>query len=191
MRISKRERWLVVLLAIVAVVVFMMNGDDTGAASPETATGRLSVSQLLGQYRHIHPLESTPAKQMAATTGGRNIFQYGSRDPGPMTAEAAAAREKARTEAEQAAADRMLEMDNAALIDPGLPGIDFELVGVVIAGDARAAVITREPELYLVQEQEPFLAHFVLKEVRPDGILVGYAGKEETTFIQLEKSRGF
>ena len=190
MKITNRERTLLVMLAVVAVIVFFMGGEELGVPVQEQRVANLPVSRILNQYQRVRPLENVSVPEQRETVStGRNIFMYGARQaataqPTPeqmQQDQLAAEQEAARIE------QLKLEQEQGMRVPP----VNFELVGLVVADHARAAVITREPELYLVREGELFLEQYILREVHADHVVIGYKGFDEQTTIELENSRGF
>ncbi len=190
MKITNRERTLIVILAVVAVIVFLMQGEDMSVPVEEQRVANISVSNVLNQYQHVRPLEEVPVSvQQEAASTGRNIFMYGAHQA--VTVQSTSEQmEQAQLAAQQEAArieQLKLEQEQGTRVPP----VNFELVGLVVADHARAAVITREPELYLVREGDIFLEQFILREVHADRVVIGYKGFDEQTTIELENSRGF
>jgi len=68
--------------------------------------------------------------------------------------------------------------------------VDFQVIGVILAGPVRGVVITRAPEVFVIEESQQFLDHFILKSVKREGIVIGYTDFKDELFIPLKKDGG-
>lgn len=188
MKISKREKILTIVLILTAVVIFMMGDDTDGPRQDSSALTRINNKAVFDRYRHVRPFPViVPKDKSGRDANTRNIFWFGNTMPEPAKLtpqqEAAETQTKADTEA-------MKKEANQTPTGPQPPDIDFKLMGVILAGSVRAAVITRAPELFVVRESQTFLNDFILQKVKRDGVVIGYTGFENKSYIPLEKAGG-
>ncbi len=195
MNINKREKVLLGLLLVSALVVWMIGGEGDGTVSNEIDQPLVSPGRIFKQYRRIRPIpELKPVKPVTSGTKGRNIFQFGSRSipdfpdkgPGSKTENTGNSGISASGEGGTSAT---LELSGKP-VAPQPPEVDFQIEGIILAGPVRAAVITRTPELFVVRESQRFLKHFILKSVKRKGIVIGYTGFKDELFIPLKKDGG-
>lgn len=194
MKISRREKLLAGALLVTALIVWMLSGEGNRRVPGETETPLVSSGRIFEKYRRIRSLpDMKNVKQADKTVSGRNIFQFGSRTISSGQSESL---------------EGLSGEDNGSLMntvsgktgegqeisgeptEPQPPDVDFQVAGIILAGSAHAAVITRAPELFVVGESQQFLNHFILKSVKREGIVIGYIDFEDELFIPLKKDGG-
>ncbi|NOY24110.1 MAG: hypothetical protein GXO70_11460 [Acidobacteria bacterium] len=194
MKVSKREKLLSGALLATLFIVWMLSGEGNGVTSEETGTPLVSSGRIFEQYRRIRPLPMLKnAKQQEKTVSQRNIFQFGSRTVGigrnGTSGELSDNENGAQMNTGEKKAGGNHELSGDAGT-PQPPDVDFQVVGIILAGATHAAVITRSPELFVVRESQHFLDHFILKSVKREGIVIGYIDFKDELFIPLKKDGG-
>ena len=194
MRISQREKLLSGALLVTAFIVWMLSGEGVGGAPDDVEIPSVTSGRIFEQYRRIQPLPTLKTgKDTDKTMSKRNIFQFGNRtvDVGQNDTSAGLSARKGDAQiakgSNQAVGDGGLSSELAA---PQPPDVDFKVIGVILAGQMRAAVITRAPEVFVIEESQQFLDHFILKNVKREGIVIGYTDFKDELFIPLKKDGG-
>ncbi len=194
MRISQREKLLSGALLITAFIVWILSGEGVGGIPDDVEMPSVSSGRIFEQYRRIQPLPTLKTgKETDKTMSKRNIFQFGSR-----TVNVGQNDRSAGLSAQEGDA-QIADGSNQAIGDGGLssgsatqqpPDVDFQVIGVILAGKVRGAVITRAPEVFVIEESQQFLDHFILKSVKREGIVIGYTDFKDELFIPLKKDGG-
>ena len=194
MRISQREKLLSGALLVTAFIVWILSGEGVGGVPDDVEMPSVTSGRIFEQYRRIQPLPTLKTvKDTDKTMSGRNIFQFGSRtvDVGQDDTSAGLSAQEGDAQiadgSNQAVGDGGLSSESAV---PQPPDVDFKVIGVILAGQMRAAVITRAPEVFVIEESQQFLDHFILKSVKREGVVIGYTDFKDELFIPLKKDGG-
>ena len=194
MKISKREKVLSGALLVTAFIVWMLSGEGNGVVPGEAETPMVSSGRIFKQYRRIRPLPFLKSEKPGnAPISKRNIFQFGNRTVEIGKNSDLAGSKKGKnavgmgTGITGPADGKSLSAEPAA---PKPPPVDFKVAGIIMAGGEHAAVIVRAPELFVVEESQQFLNHFILKSVKRKGIVIGYTDFKDELFIPLKKDGG-
>ncbi|BBB32471.1 hypothetical protein TTHT_0915 [Thermotomaculum hydrothermale] len=79
MKISSREKGLIILLIIVALIVFLMPGEENISLTEKSNLSKTTINTLIAKYKYIKPFNFKSVKNYKGQsfTLKRNIFQYG------------------------------------------------------------------------------------------------------------------
>ena len=190
MKITSREKGLIILLIVVALIVFMIPGDENISLNGNQKISKTVINILIAKYRHIKPFKFEEKKKANNSTFvlKRNIFQYGSIAPNfnNQFQQQENKEEKERLEKEK---QKLKDME-----EPGktLPQINFKILGTItVANGTKAIVVTKGPELFVFKEGETMFDKFILKSVDKTSVTIGYKGFEDVKTINLENKGGF
>ncbi len=190
MKITSREKGLIILLIIVALIVFLIPGDEEISLTGNSKVSKTVINILITKYRHIKPFEFEEKKRVNNSTFvlKRNIFQYGSIAPNfnNQLQRQETKEEKERLEKEK---QKLKEMEEST---KSIPPIDFKILGTItVANGIKAIVVTKGPELFVFKEGETMFDKFILKSVDKTSVTIGFKGFEDVKTINLENKGGF
>ncbi|PJB80114.1 MAG: hypothetical protein CO090_04540 [Acidobacteria bacterium CG_4_9_14_3_um_filter_49_7] len=194
MKISQREKLLSGALLVTAFIVWMLSGEGVGGAPDDVEIPSVTSGRIFEQYRRIQPLPTLKTgKETDNTMSKRNIFQFGSRTVNVEQNDTSAGLSAQESDTQ------ITDGSNSTVGEGGLssetatpqpPDVDFQVIGVILAGPVRGVVITRAPEVFVIEESQQFLDHFILKSVKREGIVIGYTDFKDELFIPLKKDGG-
>jgi len=194
MKISQREKLLSGALLVTAFIVWMLSGEGVGGAPDDVEIPSVTSGRIFEQYRRIQPLPTLKTgKETDNTMSKRNIFQFGSRTVNVEQNDTSAGLSAQESDTQ------ITDGSNSTVGEGGLssetatpqpPDVDFQVIGVILAGPVRGVVITRAPEVFVIEESQQFLDHFILKSVKREGIVIGYTDFKNELFIPLKKDGG-
>jgi len=181
-------------LLVTAFIVWMLSGEGVGGAPDDVEIPSVTSGRIFEQYRRIQPLPTLKTgKETDNTMSKRNIFQFGSRTVNVEQNDTSAGLSAQESDTQ------ITDGSNSTVGEGGLssetatpqpPDVDFQVIGVILAGPVRGVVITRAPEVFVIEESQQFLDHFILKSVKREGIVIGYTDFKDELFIPLKKDGG-
>ncbi|GEM_PF-3178591 len=188
MRITSREKGLIIVLIIVAAIVFLMPGEDNISFESGSKISKTVTNILIAKYRYVRPFELKEKKvtDNSNFTLKRNIFQYGLLNANFNNS----AQQKENKEQKIEDLEKKLEKEKTS--EETLPVIDFKILGIIKAESGiKAIVVTKGPELFVFREGDEIFGKFILNKVDDKSVTIGFKGFEDEKTINLENKGGF
>ena len=192
MKLSSREKGMVIFLVLVAIIVFLVPNDEELSLNRGSNINKTVINILIAKFKRIKPFDFKMEKKKENTnlTIKRNIFQYGVFIP-----QIGGIKESGN--------DKQLgEIKNATLsnsknsgsqvnnIEDSPPPIDFKVIGIIaVKGGVKAAVITKGYELFVFKEKDTMFDKFILESIDRNSVKIGFKGFKEVKTINLEDKR--
>ncbi len=188
MKISSREKGLIVILIFVAIIVFLMPGDENISFEKKSTLNKTVTKILIAKYKYIRPFDfyENGKKNGAEFILKRNIFQYGIK-PNEYDNQIQIYETPDKTSKNDSDNNQKKEEEGESI-----PPIDFKILGIIkVENGVKAIVVTKGPELFVFREGDKMFDKFVLKKIEGFKIIVGFKGFDETKTINLENKGGF
>lgn len=175
-KLSSRERNLLIVLGIVALVVLWRVAGSDGARPAGSGTGEDGEEFGLGEP----PVVSMALLARLAEgydPEGRDLFKYGKKPPPPPDPKVLEAKRKADDARRQAAAAAAAKRKNTpppAPRGPVPPKINFTYVGYFGPKDDKIAVFEEKDEVLIARRGETLLDDFRVVEIQYESVVIGF-----------------
>ena len=193
MKITSREKRLIVILVFVALAVYFFPGEEEISLNGNSKISKTVINILIAKFKYIKPFkqEESTAKNNGNFTIKRNIFQYGTIVPDfNKNIQQTENKEEKNNDTESS-------LKNGENILKGkegkaLPEIDFKVIGIIkVADGTKAIVITKGPELFVFKEGDELFDKFILKSIENKTDTFGFKGFKDEKTINLDNKGGF
>jgi hypothetical protein len=188
MKISNREKILLVVFVTVAILILLPSGNNNSENEQNTKITP-KFTRILKRYQKIQNLKKFERETTNNITTNikRNIFKFG--QPKQQKIQRETQQEK-QVMQQIEETQKTKQTSKQIKQEPQLPEVNFKVEGIIRTKTGNAVVISKSPELFVIRENKKFFNKFIFKKVNEKNIVLGFIGFDTEKIIPIE-DRGF